>query len=142
MTMKNYSYWGLKIDFFSDSIFQFVISTTPPHSFIFLMSSYIFIEWYDFQNTVAKLHVKWIFMLTTPCKLGCPVINIILLTQMLSDSAGTTFYESWFPEYQEHIAIFLIFKENLNMPKKTNGLSTGFHISESIYRIFTAHMVE
>lgn len=43
---------------------------------------------------------------------------------------------------RKHIAIFLIFKENLSMPKKTNGLSTGFHISESIYRIFTAHMVE
>lgn len=68
-----------------------------PHSFIFLTSPYIFTEC-DFWNTLAKLYVKCIFMLTIPCKLGCSVINILLLTQILSDSAGFISYESWFSE--------------------------------------------
>lgn len=47
-----------------------------------------------FSKHTAKLHAKHIFMLTIPCKLGFPVVNILLLTQILSDSAGFTFYES------------------------------------------------
>lgn len=42
----------------------------------------------------------------------------------------------------KHIAIFLIFKENLSVHKKTNGLSADFYIFESIYRTFTTHIVE
>lgn len=47
-----------------------------------------------------------------------------------------------FQSNSKYIVIFFIFKENLSVYKKINGLLVDFYIFELIYRIFIIYIVE